>query len=134
MIYDKYGKEEKSEDGAERDRDRKKMFKKCNSLKNLKNRNTCDEIDRYRMKRQASSPYLRSASINNVPHSKKSKPILSHTSPEKILKLLQCKSKDSLTRSLSKKNLKHKNVFNPDKSQNSSYSKPLKKRSTYANK
>lgn len=50
MIYDKYGAmedirkyggEKESQEGRE---GKKEIFKKCHSLKNLKNRNTCDDI------------------------------------------------------------------------------------------
>ena len=150
MIYDKYGLDslrkqrqtnlnrDRDRDGIDCSTDKKKIFKKCNSLKNLKNRNTCDEVQKYRMKRQASSPYLRSASTNhNANNRNRNKLMLSSSSPEKIYKLLQHKSreKESITRSLSKKNLKNKNLFNIDKSiQNQHYSKPLKKRSSNGSK
>jgi hypothetical protein len=73
-IYDKYGEFHKRSSEnfyhrddciGERNGRKEKVFKKCNSLKNLKNRNTSDELFHDRLKRQASSPYLRSASLNN---------------------------------------------------------------------
>ncbi len=90
------------------------------------------------MKRQASSPYLRSASTNHLSQNRnKNKLMLTSSSPEKIYKLLQHKSKEkeSVARSLSKKNIKNKNLFNIDKSiQNTNFSKPLKKRSSNGSK
>lgn len=49
MIYDKYGdyyrRNDKEKEKDLNDSDKKNhMFKKCHSLKNLKNRNTCDDI------------------------------------------------------------------------------------------
>lgn len=148
MIYDKYASIEKErytfkakanfdQDGSQKRQNKGNSgFKKCNSLKNLKNRNTCDEIEKYKLKKQASSPYLRSASTNHLT-SKKHKTILVSSSPQKVFRsLLNNRQKDTITRSLSKKNLKNsfKNPFAQKSTPNihspQAYTKPLKKKST----
>lgn len=88
---------------------RKEQLRKCNSLKNLKSNQTSDfsKGKSNTLKRQASSPYLRSSSsTKNLKNSYKK----SYNSPseEKILKniIKTNLDKDQNKRSLSKKKLK----------------------------
>lgn len=139
-IYDKYEKssvQNSNNSTANRIRDDSKELKKSHSLKFLKKTNTSSDGFKQVLKRQSSTPYLRSASANGHSSSKPKKLSQSGSQSKLFKNLSNTKTKESLLRSNSGSKSKYSldraiASFNPI-SPLSSYSKPVKKKSCRGN-